>query len=46
VDEAGNGLLHSGRLYQLIRQKGEVLERTLEVTFLDPGPEAYVATFG
>jgi thiol-disulfide isomerase/thioredoxin len=46
VDEAGNGLIQNGRLYQLIRQKGEVVERTLEISFLEPGPEAYVATFG
>jgi thiol-disulfide isomerase/thioredoxin len=46
VDEAGHGLLHSGRLYQLIRQNGEVCERTLQISFLEPGPEAYVATFG
>jgi len=46
VDEAGNGLLKSGRLYQLIRQEGAVHARTLEISFLEPGPEAYVATFG
>ena len=46
VDEEGNGVIQKGRLYQLIRQKGEVLERTLEVSFLQPGAEAYVATFG
>ena len=37
VDEAGNGLLCNGRLYQLIRQKGEVRECTLEISFLEPG---------
>ena len=46
VDEAGNGLLHDGRLYQLVRQHGEVRERTIEITFLDPGAEAYAFTFG
>jgi thiol-disulfide isomerase/thioredoxin len=46
VDEAGNGLLTSGRLYQLIRQEGAVRARTLEISFLEPGPQAYVATFG
>jgi thiol-disulfide isomerase/thioredoxin len=46
VDEDGYGLVQSGRLYQLIRQKGEVLERTLEIAFLQSGLEAYVATFG
>jgi hypothetical protein len=46
VDEDGNGLLRDGRLYQLVRQDGQVRERTLEITFLDPGAEAYVFTFG
>ncbi|MBV9424355.1 MAG: redoxin domain-containing protein [Solirubrobacterales bacterium] len=46
VDEHGNGLLDVGRLYQLLRQPGEVLDRTLEITFLAPGAEAYVFTFG
>jgi thiol-disulfide isomerase/thioredoxin len=46
VDEDGNGLLEAGRLYQLIRQWGPVQERTLEITFLEPGAEAYAFTFG
>jgi thiol-disulfide isomerase/thioredoxin len=46
VDQDGNGLLSEGRLYQLVRQDGEVRERTLEITFLEPGAEAYVFTFG
>jgi thiol-disulfide isomerase/thioredoxin len=46
VDEDGNGVLRDGRLYQLLRQDGEVRERTLEITFLEPGAEAYVFTFG
>jgi thiol-disulfide isomerase/thioredoxin len=46
VDEDGNGLLRSGRLYQLARQGGEVYDRTLQITFLEPGAEAYVFTFG
>ena len=46
VDEDGNGLLRDGRLYQLVRQDGAVRERTLEITFLEPGAEAYVFTFG
>jgi thiol-disulfide isomerase/thioredoxin len=46
VDQEGNGLLAEGRLYQLARQDGDVRERTLEVTFLEPGAEAYVFTFG
>jgi thiol-disulfide isomerase/thioredoxin len=46
VDEDGNGLLGHGRLYQLVRQGRDVRERTLEITFLEPGAEAYVFTFG
>jgi thiol-disulfide isomerase/thioredoxin len=46
VDEDGNGLLRDGRLYQLVRAHDAVRERTLEITFLEPGAEAYVFTFG
>jgi thiol-disulfide isomerase/thioredoxin len=46
VDEDGNGLLNDGRLYQLVRQDAEVHERTLEISFLAPGAEAYAFTFG
>ena len=46
VDEDGNGLLRDGRMYQLVRETGAVRERTLEITFLEPGAEAYVFTFG
>ena len=46
VDEDGNGLLREGRLYQLVRQHDGVGERTLEITFLAPGAEAYAFTFG
>jgi thiol-disulfide isomerase/thioredoxin len=46
VDKDGNGLLREGRLYQLVRQPGEVRDRTLEITFLEAGAEAYVFTFG
>jgi thiol-disulfide isomerase/thioredoxin len=46
VAEDGNGLLRDGRLYQLARQHDAVRERTLEITFLEPGAEAYAFTFG
>ena len=46
VDEDGNGVLADGRMYQLVRQHDTVRERTLEITFLAPGAEAYVFTFG
>ena len=46
IDEAGNGVLDDGRLYQLVREHDSIRERTLEITFLEPGAEAYVFTFG
>jgi len=46
IDPDGNGLLRNGRLYQLVRQYDAVRERTLEITFLEPGAAAYVFTFG
>jgi thiol-disulfide isomerase/thioredoxin len=46
VDEDGSGVLRDGRLYHLVRQPDEVRERTLQITFLEPGAEAYVFTFG
>jgi thiol-disulfide isomerase/thioredoxin len=46
VDPDGNGVLRDGRLYQLVRQRNAVRERTLEITFLEPGAEAYAFTFG
>ena len=46
VDEDGNGVLTGGRLYQLVRQHSKVRERTLELTFLEAGAEAYCFTFG
>jgi thiol-disulfide isomerase/thioredoxin len=46
VDEDGNGVLREGRMYQLVRQHETVRERTLEITFLEPGAAAYSFTFG
>jgi thiol-disulfide isomerase/thioredoxin len=46
LDEQGNGTVAQPRLYQLVRQAGPVTERTFEVTFLDPGVQAYAFTFG
>jgi thiol-disulfide isomerase/thioredoxin len=46
VDEQGNGTLTDPRLYQLVRQPGPVSDRTFEITFLDPGVQAYAFTFG
>ena len=42
----GAGEVREPRLYQLIRQKGTVRDRTFEIEFLDPGVEAFSFTFG
>ena len=46
LDEDGNGVLRDGRLYQLARQHDAIRERTIEVTFSEPGAAAYAFTFG
>jgi hypothetical protein len=46
VDRDGTGLLRDGRMYQLVRQPGAVHDRTLEITLLEPGVDAYAFTFG
>ena len=46
VDDQGRGTITEPRLYQLIRQPGPVTERILQITFPDPGAEAYCFTFG
>jgi thiol-disulfide isomerase/thioredoxin len=46
VDEQGNGTVSEQRLYQLIRQPQPIADRLFEITFLDPGVEAYAFTFG
>jgi cytochrome c biogenesis protein CcdA/thiol-disulfide isomerase/thioredoxin len=46
ADAAGAGTVQGHRLYQLIRQKGAVEDRTFEIEFLDPGVQAFAFTFG
>jgi len=46
VDERGQGTVVEPRLYQLIREPGSITDRTIEITFLAPGVEGYVFTFG
>jgi cytochrome c biogenesis protein CcdA/thiol-disulfide isomerase/thioredoxin len=45
TDAEGRGSVSHQQLYQLFRAKGAVIERTLEVEFLDP-VDAYAFTFG
>ena len=42
----GNGKVTAQRLYQLVRQTGDVKDRTFTIEFLDPGVYAYSFTFG
>ena len=46
IDAGGNGTVTRTRLFQLVRQRGEVKARNFEVRFLDPGVTAYAFTFG
>jgi thiol-disulfide isomerase/thioredoxin len=46
VDEQGHGTITDPRLYQLVRERGPIDDRTFEITFTAPGVQAYVFTFG
>jgi cytochrome c biogenesis protein CcdA/peroxiredoxin len=46
TDAQGDGKITDQRLYQLIRQKDAIEDRTFEIEFLDPGARAYAFTFG
>jgi thiol-disulfide isomerase/thioredoxin len=46
VDAEGRGAVTEQRLHQLIREPGSITDRTVELTFLEPGVEAYCFTFG
>jgi thiol-disulfide isomerase/thioredoxin len=46
VDEGGNGTLDRPRLHQLIREPRSITDRTVEISFLASGAEAYCFTFG
>lgn len=46
TDSDGAGAIDGQRLYQLIRQTGDVREHVFSVEFLDPGVQAYSFTFG
>jgi cytochrome c biogenesis protein CcdA/thiol-disulfide isomerase/thioredoxin len=46
TDSGGLGQVNSQRLYQLIRQSGDVAEHVFAIEFLDPGVQAYSFTFG
>jgi cytochrome c biogenesis protein CcdA/thiol-disulfide isomerase/thioredoxin len=46
IDGHGNGVVTGDKLYQLIRQKGSIRDRTFRIEFLDPSVRAYSFTFG
>jgi hypothetical protein len=46
VDADGTGTVREQRLYHLIRQPGQIVDRQFEIAFFDAGVEAYDFTFG
>jgi hypothetical protein len=46
VDDEGAGVLEQQRLYQLLRQRGPIVDRVFAIEFLDRGAEAFAFTFG
>ena len=46
IDADGNGTVTTTKLYQLVRQSGDVTARNFEIRFFDPGVQAYAFTFG
>jgi hypothetical protein len=46
VDEDATACSEDGRMYQLLPHHDAVRDRTLKITFLEPGAEAYAFTFG
>lgn len=46
VTANGDGVIREQRLYQLVRQRGEIRDRTFRIEFPDEGAEAFAFTFG
>ncbi|SEV91878.1 thioredoxin-like domain-containing protein [Luteibacter sp. 329MFSha] len=46
VDADGRGTVTTPRMYQLVRQQGEIGDRIVEIVFDGPGVQAYAFTFG
>lgn len=46
TDTQGNGVVTDHRLYQLVRQKGAIMDHTFAIEFLEPGVQAFSFTFG
>lgn len=46
VKADGQGTVTQYKLYQLVRQKGKIEDRTFQIEFLDAGVQAFAFTFG
>jgi cytochrome c biogenesis protein CcdA/thiol-disulfide isomerase/thioredoxin len=46
IDAQGTGVVREQRLYQLIRQSGDIKDRTFSIEFEDAGVQAFAFTFG
>jgi hypothetical protein len=46
VDAQGNGTVTEPRMYQLIRQSGQIADRTFDIEFIGAGVRAFDFTFG
>ena len=46
LDGQGLGIVDTQRMYQLIRQQGPIIDRQIDIEFLDPGIEVFAFTFG
>ena len=46
TDAEGLGVVKEQRLYQFVRQTGDVGDHTFKIEFLDPGVQAFAFTFG
>jgi cytochrome c biogenesis protein CcdA/thiol-disulfide isomerase/thioredoxin len=46
IDGQGHGTVTTQRLYQLLRQSGDIEDHTFSIEFLDPDVQVYAFTFG
>jgi hypothetical protein len=46
TDADGNGMVTNQRLYQLIRQSGDIGDHIFRIEFQGPGVQAFAFTFG
>jgi hypothetical protein len=46
IADSGDGVLDQPRMYQLVRQSGQVVDRVFAIEFLDAGAAAFAFTFG